>query len=361
MLVMVLMRAAHVADLDLNLLVTLDTLLQERSVTRAAERLGVTQPAVSHRLRLLREQLDDPLLVGGRGSLHLTERARQLAAPLGRALLDVRAALRSGEPFDPARSERVFAVVAGDVGEMVVLPEVMSTLRVEAPHVTMTSPAAGGDVVARLASGEIDLVVGAPLPPQAGLVQRVVGRERYVVLARPDHPAIRRGRLSARAFADASHVVVSRGGPPGSSVDEALERLGLRRHVAARVSHFVTAPYLVLRSDLLLTMGESLARTAARHLPLALLPHPLTLPSFDVLMTWHERSTGDEGHRWMRELAARVTARSFQARPARDVSASASGTRPESAPDRPAARRPPPAAGAARASPAAGARPRAKR
>ncbi len=294
-------------DLDLNLLVTLDALLTERSVTRAARRLGVTQPAVSHRLRALREHLGDPLLVGARRDLVLTERARAIAGPLAQALIDARAALRSGAPFDPGSSERSFVVGTSDLGEIVVIPRVLEYLRAEAPGVTMLLRPPWPAPEARLASGDLDLVVGAPLAPLAGLVRQVVGHDEFVVLARQGHPALRRGRLSLDAFVTASHVMVTTGTVLGSVVDEELTRRKLRRQVAVQVAHFVSAPFLVARSDLLMTVNRSFAQEFCRHLPLLSLDHPLDLPGFDVVMTWHERLQKDGAHTWFRALAARMT------------------------------------------------------
>jgi len=301
------MQPANESGLDLNLLLTLDALLAERSVTRAAARLGITQPAASHRLKALRAHLGDPLLVGSRRDLVLTDRARAIAGPLARALVDARTALHAGAPFDPATSERTFVLSTVDLGELVVIPHVLELLRSEAPGVKIMVQPMPADPGARLASGEVELVVGPPVPPQAGLVQQVVGHDDFVVLARRGHPALRRGKLSAEAFAGASHVLVTRGVPGASIVDEVLARRGLRRRIAVQVAHSVTAPFLVARSDLFLTTGKSLAREFCGHLPLVMVDHPLDLPGFDALMTWHERSRNDQAHSWFRQLAARVT------------------------------------------------------
>jgi DNA-binding transcriptional LysR family regulator len=304
---MAFMNVANESELDLNLLLTLDALLRERSVTRAARRLGVTQPAVSHRLRALREQLGDPLLVGSRRDLVLTERARAIAGPLAQALIDARAALRAGSPFDPRSSERVFRMSTSDLGEFVVVPRVLEVLRAEAPGVRLFISPAPADPAASLAAGEIELIVGPPLPPQAGLVRQVVGFDDLVVLAREGHPAVRRGRMTVEAFAAQGHVQVSTGGLLVSAVDAALEGMGMRREVAIKVGHFVSAPFLVARSDLLLSASRSFARESCRHLPLVMVEHPLKIPGFDVLMTWHERSQNDASHAWFRALAGRMT------------------------------------------------------
>jgi DNA-binding transcriptional LysR family regulator len=307
MIIMFFMSQKNENPLDLNLLVTLDALLAERSVTRAARRLGVTQPAVSHRLRALRERLGDPLLVGSRRDLVLTERAKAIAGPLGQALASARSALEAGVSFDPARTERSFVMSTSDLGEVVVVPRVLEFLRAEAPGVKVVIRKMPSDPGEQLASGALELVVGAPLPPQAGLVRQVVGYDDLVVLAREGHPALRRGKVSLASFVEAAHVLVDTGVVPGSVVDAELERRGLRRRVAVQVAHFVAAPFLVARSDLLATVGRSFARAFCEHMPLVAAPHPLELRGYDAIMTWHERSRNDPAHRWFRGVAARMT------------------------------------------------------
>lgn len=304
---MIIMNYLNEGDLDLNLLVTLDVLLSERSVTRAAQRLGVTQPAVSHRLRILRERLEDPLLVGSRRDLVLTERAKAIAGPLAQALIDARAALRAGAPFDAANSARTFLLSTNDFGEMVVIPRVLEFLRVEAPGVKLFIRPLPPDPESRLASGQLELVVGAPLSPQAGLLQQVVGHDDLVVLMRKDHPLLRRGKLSLDAYLRGGHIVVSTGRGVSSFIDEILAQRGLQRTVSVQIAHFVSAPFLIARSDLFLSVGRSFAKECCRHLPLTWVEHPLELPVLDIFMTWHERFQNDGAHAWFRGIAARIT------------------------------------------------------
>ncbi len=294
--------------IDLNLVHALDVLLQERNVTRAAVRLRLTQSATSHRLKRLRALLGDSLLVPGRGGLVPTPRALELAGAVRRTMQDLAATLAHGEPFDPATSERSFVVVTSDFAEIDALPRVLELLSRQAPGVALTVREPGPGLLEALERGEVDIVMGPSLPPHAGLVQRRVGDDGFAGCVRRDHPIVRR-KLDVAAYAALPHLVIS---PTASAsvspVDTALAARGLARRVCLRVPHFLGAPFLTARSDLVLTAPRSMLVHAARLLPLHLFDPPLPLPRVPVVMTWHERATSDPGHVWLRELAGRCTA-----------------------------------------------------
>jgi len=290
-------------------LVALDMVLSTRSVTRAAERLGVSQSALSHRLRRLREVFGDPLLVGSRQGLTPTPRAEAMAEPLRRALADLRIATQIGEPFDPATSTRTFVVATSDYGEIVALPAALHILQREAPGIVVHAEAIGPDVPARLGSGAVDLAVtvAADLPPS--LRQKRIARERYRVALRAGHPALRgRRKLTLASYCGLDHLLVSPRGLPGSAVDEALGACGLTRRVALRVPHFVAAPFIVAGSDLVTTLGEPLLCAASRYVDLAIVPPPLPLPTTDIVMVWHERTQHSPPHRLLRRIVERAIA-----------------------------------------------------
>lgn len=294
--------------LDLNLLQALDVLLDEGNVTRAAERLGITQSAMSHRLRRLRELLGDPVLVPGRGHLVPSDAARQLGAAVRRALDDLRTALRSTTAFEPATSRRSFVVVTSDFAEFDVLPRVLEYLSQHAPHVgsVMREPWPG--VTEALERGEVDLVVGPPLPPVAGLVQRKIAEEGFATVVRRGHPIAKR-RLDLDVFMQLRHLLITPTYAAGPSVIEtALAEHNFAGQIAMRVPHFIGAPFIVARSDLVLTAPRSLLRHAAELLPLRLFEPPLPLPPSRTFMTWHQRGDGDPALAWLRDLTARCTA-----------------------------------------------------
>jgi DNA-binding transcriptional LysR family regulator len=311
-----IMRAAHdvsLAAIDLNLLVVLDALLTERHVTRAAQRIGVTQPAASHALARLRALLGDPLLVRGpRGALVATPRAEAIAPALRRALDDVGQALRGQPAFDPGTTRRTFRIGAGDYAELALLPPLMARLAREAPAIDLwvvplssdTAPALAG----ALAGGEIDLSIGVWSPSDwpAGFYQKRLFDEDFQVVLRAGHPAAAQ-RLTLPRFCELSHLLIAPGGTPGSFVDDALARVGRRRHVAIRVPHFLVAPHVITTTDLVVTLATRIARIYAEPLGLVLVPPPLEVPTFTLSMAWHERTHHDPAHRWFREVTLAVS------------------------------------------------------
>jgi DNA-binding transcriptional LysR family regulator len=305
MLLIEFMQDVHLHSLDLNLLVALDALIAERGVTRAAERLGLSQPAVSHALARLRKTLGDPLLVRSPRGMDLTPRAQGIAAPLARALVDLAAAVRPPAPFDPAASTRRFRIATDDYPERLVLPKLLARLWREGPGVEVevmtTGPRSGHD----LADGLADAVI-AP----AGVIGSLPGAytqhlfdERFVCLSRVRHPTIGR-RLTLDTYIALPHLLVSPGGRPGSIVDKALSKLGRRRRVAVVVPHFLAALPIVRQSDVVVTIGRRLALASREGLRIH--APPLELPGFGVSLFWHEREHGDPAHAWFRRIVASV-------------------------------------------------------
>lgn len=303
------MRMIHdVGALDLDLLVALETLVAVPNVTRAAARLGITQSAMSHRLRRLRELLDDPVVVGGRAGLVPTPRAVRLAEVIARSLHEIRTAVAATDKFDPATSERAFTVVTSDFAEFDILPRVLGEISAHAPgvSVTMREPFLG--VLEALERGDVDIIVGPQLPAAAGLVQRKIAEDGFASAVRDDHPLVGQ-RLEIETFIGLRHLVVDpQGQGQASLVDLALRKLGRQRDVAMRIPHFMGAPFIVARSDLLLTAPRSLLLHFGRLLPLRIFEPPIELPDVRTMMTWHERVSDDPAHAWLRDLTARCTA-----------------------------------------------------
>jgi DNA-binding transcriptional LysR family regulator len=306
MLIMPFMSQAN-ASIDPNLLVALDALLTERSVTRAAERLGLTQSAVSHKLKALRDALGDPLLVGGRAGLSPTARALALQEPLRRALADLRAAVERSAPFDPLTSARHFTISAVDYAELVVMPRALDVLRREAPHLTCSVVSPTRELARDLASGAVDLAAGPKFAEDAGLVEKKVLEEGFTVVVRRGHPKLRKAKkLTLDLYLELDHLLVAPRGAPGGVVDDWLAARGLSRRVTLRTQSFVAAPFLTARSDLALTLPSGLAIEALRYVELDLYPPPLPLGKTALYLSWHERSQQDPAHRWMRVLAERA-------------------------------------------------------
>ncbi|WP_437736829.1 LysR family transcriptional regulator [Sorangium sp. So ce1335] len=283
---------------DLNLLLALDVLLRERHVTRAAKRLGITQSAASQRLGRLREFFGDALLAPGRPTLALTPRAQALADPLAQALASLRAAVQAGAPFDPPTSERRFVLLGNDLLEAAALPRLLPIFAREAPRVAVQVDRADADFVRRLERGTADLAFVPEFLAPPSLRQLRLPDERFITLMREGHPAASR-RLTLARYLELGHVLIAPHGMPGSLVDRALEAIGRRRRVVAQVQHFVTVPFLLAASDLVVTCPATVAVLAAPFGLRAVRP-PVELGLDRASAVWHERVHDDPGHRWLR-------------------------------------------------------------
>lgn len=309
------MNEVHdLAQVDLNLLVAFDVLVEERSVTRAAERLGLTQSALSHTLRRLRELLSDPLLVRGQGGMVLTPRAQALSVPLRSGLRTLGRALTTRGEFEPSTAERSFTLATPDLFDVLMVPPLLARVRREAKGIELNLVAHGAaGLTARLETGELDFAVvprvdasraAPPQPPAQGLLQRTLFRDGYVCLLRKGHPALRQGKLTLERYLALSHALVAPRGEGLGQVDEALQALGRRRTIALRMPHFFAALAVVARSDLVLTAPSALA--AVGDPGVRAVAAPLALPRHSVNLLWHERFDNDPAQRWLRGLLIEV-------------------------------------------------------
>jgi DNA-binding transcriptional LysR family regulator len=299
------MQDVHLRHLDLNLLVVLQALLAERSVTRAAERLALSQPAVSHALARLRRSFGDRLLVRTPHGMEPTPRANAMAEPLERALADLTRAVSSPGEFNLRRARRRFHVATDDYLELVLMPRLLARVWREAPGIDIRVHSVGARSGHDLAEGRIDFIVDPleVLGQLPGAYSQRILDERFVCIARAGHPALGR-RLTAKAFASLSHALVAPAGRPGSIVDTALGKLGLRRRVAITIPHFIAAPAIIRETDAIATLPQRIAQTLSDGL--ALFEPPMVLPSFTIETVWHERNHNDPGHAWLRGCISEV-------------------------------------------------------
>ena len=316
------MSVTHTADnlhrIDLNLLVALDALARERSVTKAAERTGVTQSAMSHTLRRLRELFDDPLLVRGRGGMVLTPRAEALAVPLRSGLVSLARTLAEPAAFEPEHASRTFRIVSPDLFDALFLPALLKRLGHEAPSVDLAVVPTPKRLSDSLETGDVDLAIyPVLLDPQpfdlgtqvdAELQSRTLFRDSFRCFVRNDHPALTgRRKLTLKTYTRLNHILVSPGGEGPGLVDRILQARSLKRRIALRVPHFATALEVIAQSDLVLTAPSSLSRCSTAS-TLASRPAPLDIPEHAITMIWHPRFTEDPAHRWLRERMIDVTA-----------------------------------------------------
>ncbi|KAA8998847.1 LysR family transcriptional regulator [Affinibrenneria salicis] len=282
---------------DLNLLVVLEALLIERHLTRAAQRLSMSQPAVSHALKRLRQQLEDELFVRSAGGLQPTRKALALADPLYEVLDGVRTLTGRRTTFNPAAETRLFRIALSDYGVSLILPGVLQKMRRLAPDCRLLClPAAHGAIPSQLSNGDIDLALCVNPAPNPSLRSAPLFTERWLCMA--DARAGKADRLTD--WLNRPHLLISADGEDQSSLDALLARQGKRRHIAAVVPHYTAATRLLAGTDLILTLPARLAHNPAASL-IAFAP-PLPLEEFDYGLIWHARSDGDEGHRWLRDL-----------------------------------------------------------
>lgn len=292
-------------ELDLNLLLVFDRLAQEGRVSRVAESLGLSQPAVSNALRRLRDALGDELFVRTPAGMAPTPYAQQLAAPVAAALQGLQGALHVQASFDPARSERCFNLAMTDVGEIYFLPVLMDALAREAPGITLRClPVADTTLREQMAAGRVDLALGSLPQLQGGFFQQALFRQRYVALMRAGHPLAGSTALSAARYRQAAHVRVVSAGTAHGQVDDALQRLGVVRRVQLTVPHYVALGQVLASTGLVATVPERLAERLAGPHGLVSRPLGLKLPTSTIAQLWHAHLHRDPGHQWLRNLVA---------------------------------------------------------
>lgn len=295
------------AGLELQQLITLKLLLETRSVTLTAQKLRVSQSAMSHTLRRLRQVFEDELLVRGRGGMVLTPRAEALHEPLLRCLHELEDLMRAPRTFEPSRTQQMFRIGTTDFLALQFAPRLAGLAQREAPGARFeVKPAAYSHYARMLETGDLDVIVGSNLPEHMGLIGRDIGCEEMACAVRSGHPRIQ-GPIGLPDYVRESHVLVTPAQKDHRGVaDQRLDQLGLHRHVAMFVTSFLVAPHIVLGSDLLLTAPRSLLELYAAPFGLAIHPPPIELGTFQVRMRWHERTDGDPAQRWLRQAVVRA-------------------------------------------------------
>ena len=288
--------------LDLNLLVTLDVLLSEHNVTRAAERLNFSQPSVSVHLAKLRDIFGDPLLLPGPRGMRPTARAEALREPLREALEAVERAVSPVSAFDPSEANHTWRVAATDYAESTIVLPALSRLRSAAPGARLAVLELAPPRIAKQAEqGEIDLAFHTTEGAPPGLRRLPLFTERYVLVCRAGHPRLKRKPTLAQ-FCALEHVIVSPdGGGFYGVTDEALAESGLSRNVVLSVPHFLFVMSVVASSDLVAMLPERLVRDVSA---LRVFEPPVEVPGYEMSMLWHERSHRDPAHQWLREQIA---------------------------------------------------------
>lgn len=284
---------------DLNLLLVLEALLAERNVTRAADRLNLSQPALSNKLRRLREIFGDPLFVPARRGVIPTDRAQELQKPLRDALDALRAVTHKRAPFDPSTAGLNVAIAASDYAQQALLGRIVAIQR-EAPGLRVAwRQLYVPDLVGQMEAGEVSLALMTPATAPEKLRVKKLFDESYVVIARRGHPEIK-GRIGIEAFCAQSHVVVSpRGGGFSGATDDALAKLKRKRRVTFSAATFLIVPEVVASSNHIALVPERLVRR--RRPDLQVLKPPIAVAGFSMGMVWHPRTHADESQVWLRD------------------------------------------------------------
>ncbi|MFN0163733.1 MAG: LysR family transcriptional regulator [Burkholderiales bacterium] len=299
-------------NLDLQLLACLDALIAECSVTRAAERMGMSQPGMSSALARLRRLTNDVLLVRTAQGMVPTPRARELALSAQAGMRAFEEVLGDRGPFDPAGARGTLTVATADFPGMLIIPRLMERLCAEAPgltlHMRLPDPS---HIREWLTEGHCDLAIGHFPQLSDGLRVSLLFDETLVCVASRNHPAIG-DHLSAKEFVAARHVIFGSPFAPSSLLETRLDALfaeaGMHREVGMRVSSILMSPYVVAQSPLLAILPRVFARHYASFLPLKILQCEFALPGIDISMVWHERSQRLSMHTWMRGVIREVVA-----------------------------------------------------
>jgi len=292
----------ELTDIDLNQLVVFQQLIVERSVSKVAANLELTQPAVSNTLAKLRRTFGDDLFVRTPAGMMPTPFAEQLAEPIGYALGMIHSGLNQHSRFEPARAKRSVTIAMTDIGEIVFLPALVERLRSEAPGVSLNTVRTSITTLRDdMEAGKVDLAIG-PLPQlKAGFFQRRLFRQRYVCLFRKGH-ALDRKRLTVADWQAAEHLVIVSAGTGHGKVDELLRRTQAARTTRLTIPHFVSVGHILQRTNMLATVTERLAESLVEPFDLTFRPHPIDLPEATINVFWHAKVHRSPAHQWLRGL-----------------------------------------------------------
>ncbi|WP_151789546.1 LysR family transcriptional regulator [Acinetobacter nosocomialis] len=297
---------------DLNLLIYLDVLLREKNVTRAAEQLGVTQPAMSNILRRLRNLFNDPLLIRSSEGMTPTERALELQPRIRDALSDLSMILEPRTEFRPYTSNRVFRIMTSDYAEATLVPRLVKALRSEAPNVVLDFLTPSDVSYRDMEQGKVDLAINRFNEIPQSFHQVLVWRDSFSCILNDKHPAVT--HLNLKSYLDAQHIWVSKTGmgvgfgvnPDKQGglgwIDQALERIGQRRKISVFTRHYQMPALLAQNVDLIATLPTRMARLQAQNPKLVIKDPPFYIPEFELKMAWCPLLQNHPAHRWLRQL-----------------------------------------------------------
>lgn len=300
----------HLRNVDLNLLLIFDALMEERHVTRAGQRVGLTQPAMSNALGRLRHVLQDDVLVRTPAGMDPTPLACELWASIRQILRQTEQVLNHTTVFIPSASERTFRLRMSDIFLLLIMPAMAACVGKDAPQVRLDvvhlSPM---QTVAALETDDIDMAVGTGLVVPSTIDHAALLRDELVCLMRRDHPQAST-QLDMATFLNVHHVKIARSPLDNRFIDGQLADTGLARNIGLTVQDWLAVPHIVAGSDLLAVMPRSIAERYTETCPIVLAPVPFGQHHLTWSLYWHKRHTSDAGHRWLRDVIHNVTASS---------------------------------------------------
>jgi DNA-binding transcriptional LysR family regulator len=293
--------------LDLNLLLVLDALCEERSVTAVAKRLKVSQPTVSFSLNKLRAVLEDELFIRTAAGMQPTPRALELHEPVRRIIATIDLEILRPPEFNPFDATRTFTVAMSDIGEMVMIPALLERFRALAPKADLRSLSLPpSKLVAAMESGEVTLALGYfPGLKSSGLFQQGLFTHPFVALVRADHPTIGE-TLSLDEFLRAEHVVVSHEGRSQEICERAMTERGLSRRIRLHLMHFMTIPLTIANSDMIAVVPRAVGALGGIWAAVRSLEPPIEIPTIGIKQYWHKRFHNDPANRWLRSVVSDV-------------------------------------------------------
>ena len=301
--------------IDLNLLVAFDAIYREGGITRAADKLHLSQPAVSHALARLRELFDDPLFERDGRRMVPTPKARGLIGTVQRSLRDLQIMFNDIERFDPASREKTFTLGMRDLLEASILPVLADYLTVDAPHIDISSVRLSRpDLEAELAAGVLDAAIDVLQPVSDAIHVRRIAQDRMVVVARHNHPGIGK-KITLERYLNQGHIQLSSRRSGQSFEDVELSRLGINRTIRLRCQNAYAAFRIVSETDFLLTIAENYARNLAPQFNVQIVPMPLDTAAFDAYLYWHSNVDNDPGNMWLRNCVQRLSHADYNSSP----------------------------------------------
>jgi DNA-binding transcriptional LysR family regulator len=291
----------NLRNLDLNLLAVFDAILTEGNLTRAAERLAMSQPAVSNALARLRATLDDPLFTRSAHGMTPTPRARLLAGPIGQALDLIQNSVSHSSTFDYTSSARRFVIAVEDYGEAVIIPRFVDWLCQVAPNLRINvCPMAGNLLREAVLKGDVDLGVSYFRIKGPEFRNRLLMEESLVSMVRLDHPLVGE-TLSLEQYLQLSHVILMPRTTDKPIIDRVLGKMGVSRRIILQVPHMLSMPLVVRSTDLVCTIMRRMANLYADLFRLRILKTPVDCPEIPIYLSWHQSLDAESEHTWLRE------------------------------------------------------------